>query len=603
MARKNPKNPDATRPLSCVLYIRVSTKLQVEKGESIDAQRFELTRYAEAHGMRVLGEYVDAGFSGKNVRGRPQFRQMLDDIIKEQPGRRPTYVLVFKLSRFGRNAADTWNSLQMLQDYGVELCCVKDGIDSATTMGKAMLSIAAVFAEMERDNIRTQTMSGREEKARKGYWNGGQAPYGYRLVDRGGKFKELVVDEDEAKVVRRIFKMYAYENKGPMAIASWLNRHGVTKAARGNATMETFGNTTIARMVVNPVYIGKIAYGRRRTEVIEGTRGETHVVKSDGYEVYDGRHEAIIDEATWAAAQAIVGTRKPNAKRHDDGHVNLLNGLLVCPECGRKMSSHPNRGKVKKDGTRGKTTYAYYCPHTSKARGATCTFRRQYPQEYVDAEVVEMVKLASRSDAFVEALRRRINDETDVEQLREDAERIGREQAANDKRMRMLMNQIDALDPADRSYERKFSDLQRRLDDLYDRDAGFQEALEETRAKIAAADKRRVGERRLLDELDRIPELLEEADEQTRFDIVHEAVSEVRILAGRNPRKERVVQSVTFKCPVRFFWEEVPGEADGYTAVTPDSFDADGNFRDDETHVETIALVERVEGFFERSGR
>ena len=278
-------------------------------------------------------------------------------------------------------------------------------------------------------------------------------------------------------------------------------------------------------------------------------------------------------------------------KRHDDGHVNLLNGLLVCPECGRKMSSHPNRGKVKKDGTRGKTTYAYYCPHTSKARGATCTFSRQYPQEYVDAEVVEMVKLASRSDAFVEALRRRINDETDVEQLREDAERIGREQAANDKRMRMLMNQIDALDPADRSYERKFSDLQRRLDDLYDRDAGFQEALEETRAKIAAADKRRVGERRLLDELDRIPELLEEADEQTRFDIVHEAVSEVRILADRNPRKERVVQSVTFKCPVRFFWEEVPGVADGYTAVTPDSFDADGNFRDDETHVETVALL------------
>lgn len=283
--------------------------------------------------------------------------------------------------------------------------------------------------------------------------------------------------------------MYAYENKGAMAIAAWLNNHGVRKDARGNATMETFGNTTIARMIVNPVYVGKIAYGRRR-----------------------------------------------------------------------KMSSHPNRGKVKKDGTRGKTTYAYYCPHTSKARGATCTFSRQYPQEYVDAEVVEMVKLASRSDAFVEALRRRINDETDVEQLREDAERIGREQAANDKRMRMLMNQIDALDPADRSYERKFSDLQR-----------------------------------LLDALDRIPELLEEADEQTRFDIVHEAVSEVRILAGRNPRKERVVASVTFKCPVRFFWEEVPGVADGYTAVTPDSFDADGNFRDDETHVETVILMSRVD--------
>lgn len=593
MAPKNPKTPDAARPLSCVLYIRVSTKLQVEKGESIDAQRYELERYAEAHGMRVLGEYVDAGFSGKNVRGRPQFRQMIDDIIKEQPSKRPAYVLVFKLSRFGRNAADTWNSLQTLQDYGVELCCVKDGIDSATPMGKAMLSIAAVFAEMERDNIRTQTMSSRDEKARKGYWNGGQAPYGFRLVDRGGKFKELVVDEDEAKVVRKIFQMYAYENKGPMAIAAWLNNHGVKKEVRGTATMDSFGASMIARMITNPVYAGKMPYRRRRTEAIEGTRGETHVVKSEDYPVYDGRQETIVDEATWTAAQAIVGTRKPNAKTHHDGHVNLLNGLLVCPVCGRKMSSHPNRGKVKKDGTRGKTTYAYYCPHTAKSRGATCTFRRQYPQECVDAEVIEMVKLASRSDAFVEALRRRISDETDVEQLREDAERIGREQEANDKRMRMLMNQIDTLDPADRSYERKFSDLQRRLDDLYDRDASFQEAFEETQAKMAAAERRRAGERKLLDELDRIPELLEDADEQTRFDIVHEAVSEVRILADRNPRKERVVQSVTFKCPVRFFWEEIPDVADGYTGVTPDMYDADGNFRDGEANVENICLLER----------
>lgn len=90
MARKNSKTPDAARLLSCVLYIRVSTKLQVEKGESIDAQRFELTRYAENHGMRVLGEYVDAGFSGKNVQGRPQFRQMMDDIVKAQPSKRPS---------------------------------------------------------------------------------------------------------------------------------------------------------------------------------------------------------------------------------------------------------------------------------------------------------------------------------------------------------------------------------------------------------------------------------------------------------------------------------------------------------------------------------
>ena len=355
----------------------------------------------------------------------------------------------------------------------------------------------------------------------------------------------------------------------------------------------TFSSGTVQRMITNPVYIGKIAYGRRRTETIEGTRGETHVVKSDGYEMHDGQHDAIIDDATWAAAQALVGTRKPNMKTHDDGHVNMLNGLLVCPVCGRKMSSKPNRGKLKKDGTRGKTTWAYYCPHTSKARGASCTFKSQYPQECVDAEVVQLVSLASRSDAFVDALRRRIDDATDIEQLKDDIERIEGEKAANDKRMRMLMMQIDSLDPADRSYERKFNDLQRRLDDLYDRDAGLSDALEEAQAKMTTAEKRMDGERRLLEELDRIPELLEGADEQTRFDLIHEAVSEVHILTDKNPRKERVVANVTFKCPVRFFWEEIPGVAEGYTPMTPDSL-GENNFRDDEAHVETVCLLSKL---------
>ena len=160
--------------------------------------------------------------------------------------------------------------------------------------------------------------------------------------------------------------------------------------------------------------------------------------------------------------------------------------------------------------------------------------------------------------------------------------------------MRMLITQIDSLDPSDRSYERKFNDLQRRLDDLYDRDAGLSDALEETQVKMTAAEKRMDGERRLLEELDRIPELLEGADEQTRFDLIHEAVSEVHILPDKNPRKERVVANVTFKCPVRFFWEEIPGVADGYTPMTPDSL-GEKDFRDDEAHVETVVLLSKGE--------
>lgn len=125
---------------------------------------------------------------------------------------------------------------------------------------------------------------------------------------------------------------------------------------------------------------------------------------------------------------------------------------------------------------------------------------------------------------------------------------------------------------------------------MYGRDAGLSGALDEAQAKMTTAEKRMGGELRLLEELDRIPELLEGADEQTRFGLIHEAVSEVHILPDKNSRKERVVANVTFKCPVRFFWEEIPCVADGYTSMTPDSLE-ENNFRDDEAHVETVVLM------------
>ncbi len=91
-------------------------------------------------------------------------------------------MLVFKLSRFGRNAADVLNSLQLMQDFGVNLICVEDGIDSSKDAGKLMISVLSAVAEIERENIRTQRQwAGCEQKAREGKWNGGFAPYGYKL--------------------------------------------------------------------------------------------------------------------------------------------------------------------------------------------------------------------------------------------------------------------------------------------------------------------------------------------------------------------------------------------------------------------------------------
>lgn len=120
--------------VKCYIYTRVSTSMQVD-GFSLDAQKDKLRRYAEFQQMYIAGEYSDEGKSGKNIDGRPDFLRMLTDI--ENGKDKIDYVLVFKLSRFGRNAADVLNSLQRMQDYGVNLICVEDGIDSSKEIGRA----------------------------------------------------------------------------------------------------------------------------------------------------------------------------------------------------------------------------------------------------------------------------------------------------------------------------------------------------------------------------------------------------------------------------------------------------------------------------------
>ena len=126
------------KKIKCDIYTRVSTTMQVD-GYSLDAQKEKLKRYAEFQNMEIVNEYSDEGKSGKSVEGRPEFQRMLDNI--ENGTDEVQFVLVFKLSRFGRNAADVLNSLQRMQDFGVNLICVEDGIDSSKDSGKLMISV------------------------------------------------------------------------------------------------------------------------------------------------------------------------------------------------------------------------------------------------------------------------------------------------------------------------------------------------------------------------------------------------------------------------------------------------------------------------------
>lgn len=266
----------------CLIYIRVSSERQV-KGYSLDGQKHFLTDWAERQGMIVEDIFVEEGKSGKSIEGRTEFQRMLDSI--ETKSVDVDYIIVFKLSRFGRNARDILNSLEFIIRYGVHLLRVEDGLDSSTTMGKLMITILGAVAEMERENIITQSYLGREEKAKSGGWNGGFAPYGYRLKE--GK---LITEEPEKEVVQLIFQKFLNENMGYAAISAFLNRNGYVRTPAKNATLTSnvsrFGEWStnqIKRIISQPLYTGKIAYARRRTEKVEGTENDYRLVKQDNY--------------------------------------------------------------------------------------------------------------------------------------------------------------------------------------------------------------------------------------------------------------------------------------------------------------------------------
>lgn len=139
----NPKNIP-----QCYTYARVSTQTRVDS-YSLDAQREQLRREAERRGMAVVAEFSDVGPSSS----RPQFAEMMDRIQSGNPDG-VTYVLVTKLSRFGRDTADVLSSFQLMQDRGVNLIAADEGIDSATAAGKLLFPVLAGVVGLKHEAVR-----------------------------------------------------------------------------------------------------------------------------------------------------------------------------------------------------------------------------------------------------------------------------------------------------------------------------------------------------------------------------------------------------------------------------------------------------------------
>ncbi len=545
-------------------YTRVSTAMQTDS-YSLDAQKARMKAFADFNDYEIVGTYEDAGKSGKSIEGRLEFNRMMEDIKSGKDG--VSFVLVFKLSRFGRNAADVLSTLQVMQDFGVNLICVEDGIDSSKDTGKLMISVLSAVAEIERENIRVQTMEGRIQKAREGKWNGGFAPYGYQLID--GK---LQINEEEAEAIRVIFDQYVHTDIGANGVAKYLENHGIHKIQRQNGKNPLFDAHLVRLILKNPVYCGKIAYGRRKTEKVHGTRNEYHLVEQDNYILVDGLHDAIIEEDVWQAAQVKLIARAKkyeHVNRGKDAKTHLLSGIVKCPVCGAGMYGNKSI-KRKKDGTKYKDFYYYGCKHRTMTRGHKCDYKKQVREELLDDAVAEVIVKLVGNPKFAAMMQKKINSKVDTAA-------IDTELASNEKQLRQyyavklkLAEEIDSLNPYDRHYIKRKADLDDRLYRMYDKIEDVEAKLIETRAKKQAVETEKLTGDNIYKVLIYFEKLYAVMNEVERRQLMEALISEIQIYEERQSNGQWL-KSIKFRFPII---EE----------------DMDLSLEDDK-HVETVVLL------------
>jgi len=529
----------------CVLYLRVSLERQTE-GFSLEGQEHSLREWAKFEGMSVVETYIEAGKSGKSIDGRDEFKRMLNDIATKRIS--IDFVVVYKLSRFGRNAKDVLVSLAFLQSYGVNLICQQDGIDSSTQMGQMMITVLGAVAQMERENILAQTMLGRQQKAREGGWNGGPPAYGYTLIDG-----RLVVKEDEASVVRMVFDKYI-NGCGYTAIAGHLNRLGIprlpTKVSQGR-TFTDWSVQQIKRMLENPVYTGRIAFGKTRQERIKGTENKYRRLKSDNVILSDIAHEPIITDEIFEKAQIRrreVGIA--NAPKVGRTATHLLTGLLKCPQCGTTMYPHVSRTK-NQDGT--VRDYWYYvCGHHVKSHNGQCQ-GNGISAAWIESEVVEFTKLLVKNPQFAEDIQQQLEQKVDIADIQSELDNLHSQLKKLERSKSNLERDIDGIVDEDRNAERKRRDMNNRLNKLYDDICDTEDLIAACEQKKLAVEQNILTVENVYRMLSVFDEVFDEMDSEDKREVIRSLVAEVQLHPKDTwDKNHSPVKSIKYTFPVNF---------------------------------------------------
>lgn len=534
------------------IYTRVSTEMQID-GYSLDAQREEIFKEVRRHDMIVAGEYTDQGRSGKSIFGRDGFQQMLDDIVSRKDN--VSFVLVYKLSRFGRNAADVLSTLKQMKYYGVHLICVTDGIDSSLEAGKLIISVLGAVAEIERENILAQTMAGRKEKARQGLFNGGLTPYGYQCDKETGK---LIIVENEAKVIRLIFEKYNTTNMGFASIAKWLKEQGYEKGERTKRSYGLFNERNIKGIIDNPIYKGVLTYGRTITTSRDDNPELTHRVKSDEYITANVDELKIIDLDMWETARRKrkeTGVRKNKLEKE---HEYILSGLLKCPVCGKSLYGVPSRGRRRKDGAMYPTYYSYACrpSETSKINGHKCNFG-QIACVQIDKQVRDIIIKMINDDSLADIISKHIGESIDTKELEKAMDQAYKDIRQAKGRQRKLELEQDRLDTSSRHYERMFESINRRLEDTFDELDEAENRLADVEARLESVNRQALTKDSIINVLKLFDKMYDKMNEYDKKQFMQSFIERIELYPKDSRKKGTTVKKIFFKFPVSYNGETV----------------------------------------------
>ena len=294
------------------IYTRVSSQEQAEKGTSLESQAEQLEAFCKAQKWEVFNQYTDGGFSGKDGN-----RPALQALRRDAKAGYFEKVIVWRLDRLARNLRLILEVEAELKEHDVSLFSIREMVDTSTSIGRTVFQVLGLTAEWERESIRERTMTGHIQRIKEGCWANGPAPFGY---DYNKDTKHLVINENEASIVRKIYDQYA-SGKSLGAIADQLNTELVrprSKTGRG------WHPTGIRQVLINPAYKGE-ALANRHSHISD-------VNKIDLSKVIKLVVPPIVSEEKWDIAQSRLANNK-NLKP-TEGDLFTLQGLIKCGSCG-----------------------------------------------------------------------------------------------------------------------------------------------------------------------------------------------------------------------------------------------------------------------------